>query len=62
MCMVTQFQYSESQARNTTRGFILRTSPIDQVLWKLREKATFQHTPDQEPKNGRAKGSFQIVE
>jgi len=62
MSMGTHFNYSEAQARNTIRGFLAGTSSTDQVFWKLRDKAKFQHIIDEELANEPVKGRFKIVD
>jgi UDP:flavonoid glycosyltransferase YjiC (YdhE family) len=62
MCMGTHFNYSEDQVRNTLRGFLAGTSSTDQVLWKLNNKAKFQHILDEELANEQAKRRFRIVD
>ena len=62
MCMGTHFHYSEAQIRNTTRAFVAGTSPTDQVLWKIRNKAKYQHLLDEELENESAKERFKIVD
>ena len=62
MSMGTHFCYSKAQVRNAIRGFIAGTSSTDQVLWKLYEKAKFQHILDEELRNERVKERFRIVD
>jgi len=62
MSMGTHFCYSKAQVRNAIRGFIAGTSSTDQVLWKLHEKAKFQHILDEELGNERVKERFRIVD
>ena len=60
--MGTVFCYSESQVRNTLRGFIAGILSTDQVLWKLRDKAKFQHILDEELANEQVKERFRVVD
>lgn len=62
MNMGTNFHYSEAQVRNVLRGFIAGTSPVDQVFWKLHDKARFQHILDEELVNEQVKERFRIVD
>ena len=62
MCMGTHFRYSENQVRNIVRGFLAGTSSTDQVLWKLRDLAKFQHILDEELANEQVKGRFMFVD
>lgn len=62
MSMGTHFHYSEAQIRSTIRAFRAGTSPTDQVLWKIRNLAKFQHILDEELQNERVKERFRIVE
>lgn len=62
MSMGAHFHYSEVQVRNTLRGFIAGTSSTDQVLWRLHDKANFQHILEEELENERVKERFRIVD
>jgi len=62
MSMGSHFKYSETQVRNTLRGFITGTSATDQVFWKLPDKAKFQDVIDEELENERVKERFRIVD
>jgi len=62
MCMGSHFHYSEAQIRSITRAFRAGTSPTDQVLWKIRNMAKFQHILDEELENERVRERFRIVE
>ena len=62
MCMGTHFHYSEAQIRNTIRAFVAGTASTDQILWKIRNKAKYQHIIDEELENENLKERFKLVE
>jgi len=62
MCMGTYFNYTETHVRNALRGLLAGTSSTDQVLWKMNDKAKFQHVLDEELENKSVKERFRIVD
>lgn len=62
MCMGTHFVYTEAQIRNIVKAFLASTSFTDQILWKIRNKAKYQHILDEELESENEKDRFKIVE